>query len=272
MSLLLPFLLSACSDRVHIFEGVEGPDAPTPLIEPVELGPAQFDQGEPSRLAVFITEDESNWLALSSGLKTIGIPFRMTRSIDEAMRHDIVMVYPQITGLNLPIESLEKLRSYTEDGGVLLGTNILGGGLSDMFGFESISESKSRYLLNFQEGFAETANFNSQGLSKVKIGSATDPSFNPGTNSYTAPKNPALVTYENGEAAIISNDYGAGKTYALGIDLGQVLSKGYNRRQQDIAEYYANHYQPVIDACLIFLENVYKEQSQPKALYFVARY
>lgn len=131
--------------------------------------------------------------------------------------------------------------------------------MSDMFGFESISESKSRYQLSFNSGQKETIDFKDKGLHIIKIGSAADIAANPGTNSYLNPEGAVLAAYENGEAAIISNQYGAGKTYALGIDIGQLLSKGYNRRQVDIRQYYANNYQPTLDALLIFLENVYKE-------------
>jgi len=257
-------ILPACSEHVYIFEGLEGPEAQTPLMAPIALGPEQFDKGETSRLAILITEEDSHWLALARGLKTIGIPFRMTHDIEDALRHDIVMVYPQITGVNLSISELESLRSYVKDGGTLVGTNVLGRSLADMFGFEAISESKSRYLLQFQNGAAETRGFQEKGLSKIKIGSAEDSAANPGTNSYIGLAVKPLALYENGEAAIISNNYGAGKTYALGLDLGQLLAKGYNRRQVDIRKDYANKYQPTLDAMLMFMEAIYKAQDAPK--------
>lgn len=253
--------LQACSERVYIFEGLKGPLAPSSIFEPVELGPEQFDHGGASRLAILITEEESHWLALASGMKTIGIPFRMTKDIETALQHETLMLYPQVTGRNLEPDDLSALREYVQGGGTLIGTNVLGGGLSDLFGFEGISESKSRHLLTFQNGFSETQNFESRGLSRVKIGSASDISANPGTNSYIGPQNSPIAVYENGEAAIISNDYHNGKTYALGVDLGQLLAKGYNRRQVDISEHYANHYSPTLDAFLIFIEGIYKDQT-----------
>ncbi len=262
---IITFMLSGCAERIHIYEGLEGPSAATPLQDPVYGGTEQFDRGEPSRLAVLITEDDSHWLALATGLKTIGIPFRMTRDVDEAVSHEMVMIYPKLTGRNLTVKELGALRAFTQKGGTLIGTNILGGGMFDVFGFEAISESKSRHGLSFQPGFSETAGFREKGLSSIKIGSATDTAANPGTNSYNDPVNPPLALYENGEAAIVRNDYGDGRAYALGVDLGQLLSKGYNRRQVDIAEHYANHYHPVLDAGLIFLKQIYQSQSKPIA-------
>ncbi len=264
LALLAAGLLSACSERVHIFEGVEGPLTPTPVIAAIDAVPSQFDEGDTSRLAVFLTEDESNWLSLVRGLKTIGIPFRVTTDLEAALRHDSVMIYPQITGLNLELGELTAIREYVQEGGTLIGTNVLGGGLFDMFGFKEISESKARYGMNFETGFSETADFQNKGLSRLKIGSAADTAANPGTNSYLGVKNPPLARYENGEAAIIENVYGDGKTYALGVDVGQLLAKGYNRRQVDITEHYANHYQPTLDAFLILIENIYMAKPRPR--------
>jgi len=250
--------LSACSDKMHVFEGVEGPAAATPLIQPVKAKASSFSKGASSRLAILLTEDDSHWLGLASGLKTIGIPFRMTTDVDEALQHDVVMIYPHLSGRNMAPENLRLLRSHVDTGGTLIGTNVLGGGMADVFGFKTVSESKSRYLLRFQGGQEETQEFAEKGLAQIKIGSAQDQSANPGTNSYLNPVNPPLAVYENDGAAIISNTYGEGSAYALGIDLGQLLAKGYNRRQVDIAEYYANHYQPTLDALLILMENIYR--------------
>lgn len=261
--LLSVTFLKACSERVYIFEGLEGPLAPSQILEPAELGPSQFEKGETSRLVILITEDDSHWLALASGLKTIGVPFRMTRDIESALQHETVMLYPQVTGRNFAPDEFRALRKFVDAGGTLIGTNILGGGLSDLFGFERISESKSRYILRFENGLPQTHNFARRGFSRVKIGSAVDSTANPGTNSYVGVKNSPIAIYENGEAAIITNQYGKGKTYALGIDIGQLLAKGYNRRQVDISEYYANHYQPTLDAFLSFIKEIYKDQASP---------
>lgn len=157
--LLSVTFLKACSERVYIFEGLEGPLAPSQILEPAELGPSQFEKGETSRLVILITEDDSHWLALASGLKTIGVPFRMTRDIESALQHETVMLYPQVTGRNFAPDEFRALRKFVDAGGTLIGTSILGGGLSDLFGFERISESKSRYILRFENGLPQTHNF-----------------------------------------------------------------------------------------------------------------
>jgi len=251
-------VLSSCGERIHKFEGVEGPMDPTPLIDPIFTSPDEFDVGTSSRMAIFLTDTESNWIALSSGLKTIGIPFRITDDIDEALEHDVVMVYPYISGRDVKPETLRKLGAHALEGGTLIGTNVLGGGLETVFGFESVTERKDQAYLTFSEGFYETEDFAKRGLERLKIGSTTRISSNPGSNAYLSPKNEPIAIYGDGLAAIVQNNPGKGRAYALGVDFGQMLAKGYNWRQVDITEHYANEYQPVLDALLIFLENVYR--------------
>lgn len=258
-------MLSACADKVHIFEGVEGPAASSPIFQLTPEDPANYNLGQENRMAIWLTTRESNWLALVSGLKTIGIPFRLTESHEEALTHDVVLVYPYISGRDLPSESFGAMRSFVDDGGTLIGSNVLGGGMQDMFGFSSITESKDKAFLDINPGFAETRDFADKELIAIKIGSETDYAANSGANSYMGVKGDVLGTYENGDAAIIAADYGAGRTYALGVDLGQLLAKGYNRRQVDISDSYANRYRPTLDALLILMENIYR-QNEPQAV------
>jgi len=181
--LCLAVFLSGCYDSVHIFEGVEGPEAATPLMAATPTSPDEFNQGEPSRLAVYLIDENSNWLGLVRGLKTIGVPFRVTSDVQEAVRHDVVLAYPLISGRALGKTELLALGGFVRDGGTLIGTNVLGGGMEDVFGFDSISEGKDSYQISFNDR-PDTKGFRDKGLTPIKIGSAKDSSVNPGTNSY----------------------------------------------------------------------------------------
>ncbi len=252
-------LLVACGDKIHTFEGVEGPESDSLIFSLTPAEPADYNTGDTNRLSVWLTSRESNWVALVAGLKSVGIPFRITENHEEALGHDVVLVYPYISGRDLPSESFGAMRRFVDGGGTLIGTNVLGGGMQDVFGFGSIVESKDKAFLSLSSKFPETRHFEDQGLTVIKIGSEGDISANPGTNVYRSPKGDVLARYENGEAAIITSEFGQGRTYAWGVDLGQLLAKGYNRRQVDIADSYANRYRPTLDALLILLENIYRE-------------
>jgi len=255
---VLTIAVQSCVE-VHKFKDVSGPDQVSELYQAVPALPGFFDKGSTSRLAIWLTREESHWLALVSGLKTIGVPFRVTEDYEEALKHDVVMVYPFISGRDLPTESFGAMRDFVKDGGTLLGFSVLGGGLNDMFGIDGVSEGKDKAFLTFDTGFAETDGFLERGLRYIKIGSEESDAVNAGSNAYGISDAKVLAKYEDGSAAITRASYGKGRAYAIGLDIGQLLSKGYNRRQVQITDSYANRYRPTLDALLIFLETVYQQ-------------
>ena len=257
---LIIVIISACQPiKVHVFPGLEGPETVTPLPVITPTSYENYGGGSTSRLAIFLTDESSNWLGLAHGLKTIGVPFLMTTDYEKALQHDVVLVYPIISGKLLSSQALRALADYPRQGGTLMAVNVLGGGLNSVFGFEDVVETKEHHRLNFSEEYPLTADFKTVYQHSIKVGSETDASRNPGLNSYTDPENPPIANYEDGSAAITFKAHGEGRAYAIGIDIGQILLKGYNFREEGISEYYVNNYQPSLDALLRFIVKVYLE-------------
>ncbi len=63
------------------FDGVSGPNAVTAIAAAQPTQWQVYDKGAASRLAIFLTDKNSAWLGLVHGLKTIGVPFRITTNI-----------------------------------------------------------------------------------------------------------------------------------------------------------------------------------------------
>ena len=167
---------STSADRIFLFEGVRGPGEKTVVAPPRPAADADFRGGGTSRLAILLTEPDSAWLGLVHGLKTIGVPFRITRDYQDALRHRVVLVYPTISGRVLSREALVALARFPEDG----------------------------------------------------------------------------------TAAITARQIGRGHAYALGVDLGFLLLKGYNNREQGIARAYVNEFEPALDVLLRLVANIYR--------------
>jgi len=257
-TMLMAALSFPRSDNLHMFEGLTGPSSQSDIIYFNPTSYKTYSKGSTSRLAVLLTDESSNWLGLAHGLKTIGIPFIITKDYERALSHNVVMVYPAISGRVLPADALKALKQHPVMGGTLIGTNVFGGGLAKIFGFENITESKEKTIISFNSNHELTYDFPRLKFDKIKIGNANDSQFNPGTNSYSGLMNPALATYENGDAAISYRNFDSGgRSFALGFDLGQLLLKGYNWRDSGIAEAYVNTYQPTLDALLKLTQNIY---------------
>src|SRR6186997_2397381 len=82
--------------KSEIFEAprVKGPDSKSvfPDREPTSF--QKYSGGSSSRMAIYVTDSASSWLGIAHGLKAIGVPFMVTGDINEALRHQVVMVYP----------------------------------------------------------------------------------------------------------------------------------------------------------------------------------
>ncbi|MCE7979276.1 MAG: hypothetical protein DYH03_19720, partial [Nitrospira sp. NTP1] len=68
----------------HRFPGVSGPAKATVMPDHVPTTWRTYEQGSTSRLAILLTDPDSSWLGLAHGLKSIGVPFRITRDVHEA--------------------------------------------------------------------------------------------------------------------------------------------------------------------------------------------
>ena len=135
--LLFPFSddYTVRPDQMQIFDGVSGP-SDVSVVQPLSPTPvSRYQVGTQSRLAVLLTDPASNWLRLAHGLKTIGVPFLVTQDYRQALAHRVVLVYPMISGRVLSSEAMKALAAFPRSGGTLIGVNVLGGGLNEVFGF-----------------------------------------------------------------------------------------------------------------------------------------
>jgi peptidoglycan/xylan/chitin deacetylase (PgdA/CDA1 family) len=220
--------------------------------------------GEPSRLAILLTDEDSAWLGLAHGLKSIGVPFTITDDVTEATRHNVVLVYPLLSGRTLDEAGRLALRRHVEEGRTLIATQVLGGGLQDLFGFDSTSESRSHHSVTFELG--PTLDWISESHEKtVLLGQPELPTSWIGTQTYVNARQ-VLARFEDGSAALVKGDNKAGgSAYALGFDLGFFIMRAHNDRNDQGYRAYANGYEPSVDVWLRWLKAVYR-QHEPLAV------
>ena len=244
-------------DRIYLFKDLVGPPRTTvvPALSPTL--PSRYGTGSASRFAILLTDRKSNWLGLAHGLKSIGVPFLITEDYREALHHRVVMVYPTISGRMLTPEALRALAAHPRNGGTLIGSDILGGGLQEVFGFQDIRPSRSHYMMTLVGQSPLLVSFIHPKGKNIRLGDRTKGIEPVGTNSFTQPKEEPLATYEDGSAAIIQRAYEAGHAYGIGLDIGYLILKGHNLRDEGIAESYDNRFEPTLDVFLRLLKAMY---------------
>lgn len=245
-------------DHLYLFPEITGPAAATTLPTVVPTPPSRYGAGSASRFAILLTDRQSSWLGLAHGLKSIGVPFVITEDYREALHHRVVMVYPTISGRVLAAEALQALAAHPRNGGTLIGIDILGGGLQEVFGFREVQGSRDHYAITLSGRSQLLAPFTDPKERTIRLGDRKKNVAPLGTDSFVEPKEEPLARYEDGSAAIIQRSYGVGRAYGIGLDLGFLILKGHNLRDESIAESYDNRFEPVIDVFLRLLKGIYQ--------------
>ena len=72
---------------------------------------ATFPESFPLQVAVFWSKPDEGMLGLVHALREMGIPFFVTRDLDQALRHSLVIVYPSADGRTLSDEQVAQADS-----------------------------------------------------------------------------------------------------------------------------------------------------------------
>lgn len=245
------------SSKVFKFKDVSGPDTVAVIQSPAKANWRDYESGDSNRLVIFLTNPDSSWLGLVHGLKTIGVPFRITNDIDNALQHKVMLVYPGISGKLLTQRQLKKLADYAQQGGNIIAVNVLGGGLASIFGFKSVKSSVDNNRVELQPVHAITKDLMDIGFRSIKLSTKNKGQLSFGTHVYQAPKHKPIAVYNDDSAAIVYNKYNKSETYAIGFDIGFYLLKAYNRRLGTVAKTYANGFESSVDNLLRLIKAIY---------------
>ncbi len=241
----------------HRFPGVSGPSHVTVMPARVPAAWTTYEEGSTSRLAILLTDPDSSWLGLAHGLKSIGIPFRITRDVREALSHQMVLVYPMISGKVLRPEELQALAEFPKAGGTLIGVQVLGGGLNQIFGFREAVASRNRYDVQLETADPLLAGMTDPREQRLRVGIRDKGIEVMGTFGYTESHSP-LARFDDGTAAVTQVIYGRGRAYAIGLDLGFLLMKGYNNRGEELVKTFDNEFDPTLDVWLRLIKSMYR--------------
>ena len=204
--------------------------------------------------------------AVTRCLKSMGIPFFATRDLDVALRHPLVIFYPEVDGTTLTPAQGQKISDYVSRGGVLFAQNVFWGGFKPLFGFEDVSGLRSRHKIIFDAADLPTSDpvfrylnrpqeqeapLGSAGLSEVIWSNGYKPS--PGTK--------VLAKFEDGSAAVIRHDLGRGHVYLIGVALSDVVRRNQQNRDFEAQRIYVNAFEPGTDIWLLILRAWYETYS-----------
>lgn len=257
-------LTDLTKDSVYIFPGVKGPMNAS-IVQPMHRTSwKKYATGEDYGIAVLLLDSSqnSNWMGLVHAFKSFGIPFKFYTNVDEALKNDVVYVYPGVDASTNPV-ILAKLTNFPQRGGTLIG-QCVDGGLDQVFGFNTSNGTNQNYRIRI-------SNFNSPILKeftdpKEKEISLANPQLfkeSEGTFNYSGLMGSPLMVYPNGMAFLTERDYaGGGKAYCFGMDLGYWELTATDDRALEAHRTYVNSYEPSMDLVFRIVRNIYTSSSK----------
>ena len=205
-------------------------------------------------------------LGLVHSLREMGIPFFVTRDLDQALRHRLVIVYPSADGRTFNEEEVQKLNLHVTKGGSLLSFNVLAGALRPLFGFRDVVASRRRHRVNFDISSDPIQRYlNRPEEREVQLGSSKyDEIF--WTNGYASDgTSDVLAHFDDGTAAVLRKKSGEGTAYVFGLSLQDVVLRNQVNRDYDAERHYVNAFEPGSDVWMLMLRAWY-ESTQPDAV------
>jgi hypothetical protein len=230
--------------------------------DPIQEFPELF----PLQVALLWTNTKSGSespLAVIHAFKEMGIPFFVTRDVDQALRHHLVILYPGVDSETFQIAQSRRLAEFVRQGGSLFAQNIFWGGLRPLFGFQDFVASRKRHRVLFASApDSVTKYLNRPEERETRLGSehyseiiwSNGYTSNPGAN--------VLARFEDGSAALITNTVGKGRVYLLGLSLADVVLRSQNNRDYEAERHYVNWFEPGADIWMLILRAWYETSTK----------
>jgi len=256
-------LLCACADPARDLHTADVPVAPLVhhLEDPTKAYPEQF----PMQVAVYWSNSDSV-LEIVHSLSEMGVPFFITRDLDQALKHRLVMIYPTADGRTFTEAQIARLTQHVQNGGSIFAVNVFAGGLRAIFGFHDYAASRRRYRVDFVDASDPITRYlNRPEEKEVRLG---DPKLGDifWTNGYTPEGHATVVArFEDGTAALLRNNFGKGVAYLAGVSYFDAVLRSQVDRDYEAQRHYVNQFEPGADVWLLLLRAWY-ESEEPGAV------
>ena len=264
LALLWFFVQSFTSSMVYEGEFVYG--LPTKAAEPVEYLPERESRRLPIQENVVAYYSQERAFGLGEILQIAGVPLYRCNSPEEANGSKILVLDLEIDRpKTFSAETMEFLKEYVRNGGVLIGTGIFSyprGDLKKIFGYKSYRPTREHtvFILEDMDFFGKYLNRDEERNYRLAARKGVI-----ATNEIVTETAKTIGRYEDGTTAIALNRYGKGVAVSLGLSLYDMRYRNLVGRDAQANEKYINGFEPLSDFFPLFLRGLY-ENIQKKGL------
>jgi hypothetical protein len=255
---------SSCGDHQAQIAHLRAADVPVHALVHSSADPtAAFPELFPLQIAVYWTNPSEGVLGVVHALREMGILFFVTRDLNRALLHRLVIIYPYADSSTFSPPQIHELTRHMRNGGSLFAVNVLAPSLGPLFGFRAVTPSRQRYQVNFSVGSDPALRYlNRPEELQVPLGA---PKYGQifWTNGYTPEETTAILArFEDGSAAVLRKSWGKGAAYLCGLSFHDVVLRNQVNRDFDAERHYVNAFEPGSDAWVLLLRAWY-ETAEP---------
>jgi hypothetical protein len=223
---------------------------------------AEFPEAFPLQVAVLLTAPQEGLLGLTHSLREMGIPFFVTRDLDRALAHRLVVLYPAVDAKTFTDQQVQALTRHVEEGGSVFAQNVFASTLRALFGFNGYQASRKRYHVVFTGSSSPLLKYFDRPEEKeIWLGKESYPEIF-WTNGYAAdPAASVLARFEDGSAALLEKHAGRGSAYLVAAGFKDLVLRNQVNRDYDAERKYVNAFEPGADVWLLLLRAWYESAS-----------
>ena len=265
--LLIAATLPACRNEDPRIAQLRAADVPVRALVHHSTDPAiAYPESFSLQVALYRSKPNESMLEMVHALREMGIPFFVTRDLDQALGHRLVIIYPTIEGTTFNEQQLTKLGDHIAGGGSIFAVDVLYGALKPLFGFHDTVASRRRYRVDFMAKADPILRYlNRPEELTVSLGS---PKYGDifWTNGYVPDVSATvLARFEDGTAALFRKSSGKGSAYVCGVSFHDAVLRNQVNRDYDAGRHYVNGFEPGADVWMLLLRAWY-ESNTPDAV------
>ena len=225
-----------------------------------------FPERAPSQVAILLTKADENGESPIRCLQAMGIPFLVTRDLRTALRHKLLVLYPEVDGRTYDAAQAQAISDFVAHGGIIFAQNVFWGGFKTLFGFEDVVPLRTRHKIVFDATGLEATDptlryLNRAAEKEVPLGSSAIAEVIWSNGYKPAPGTRSLARFEDGSTAVLKHDVGRGRTYLIGVALNDVVLRNQQNRDYEAQRIYVNGFEPGTDVWLLLLRAWYETYS-----------
>ena len=210
-------------------------------------------------------DDQTERVGLEKALRIMGMPYDVTKKVDEACRYKIVYMVGQITNNRLKASEREALYRAVEAGGALVANTVKGNTLFSLFGVSGFKESRQRFKATIDPSGGESflKYLNRQKEMVIPLGNRNLYDTVIWTTGYTVSTAKPVAGFDDGSTALCYNYYGEGITYLWGIGYTQSILIPLIGQDYEAQRKWINSFEPGTDIILLTTRAIYEEIIDP---------